>query len=147
MTAAEAGAGDSGFALVEMLVAMAILSLVGLTLARFQTFQLRGAAAVGLAAAARIEADNRIVDALVQPLAPAAAEGTSANLGRRLYWTMVPAPPPDPALTPDLVSITVAVREEPGGRVLARRTVLRPKNLLDGRGDGRQDGAVAGRPA
>ena len=143
MTTAEAGGhhpGDAGFALVEMLVALSILSLVGLTLARFQTFQLRGSSSIALAAGARIEADNRIVDALVMPRAPTQpVEGESENLGRRWHWAMQPAPPPEPALTPDLVSIEVQVRAAAGGPVLARRIVLRPRIL------GGED--PAGRPA
>lgn len=130
MTAADAerpNPDDAGFALVEMLVALAILSLVGLTLARFQTFQLRGGTSITLAAGARIEADNRIVDALVMPRAPTRPiEGESENLGRRWHWAMLPAPPPEPALTPNLVSIRVEVRSAAGGPLLAERMVLRP---------------------
>lgn len=135
MTAAKAPklptpSSEAGFALVEMLVAMAILSLVGLTLARFQTFQLRGTNSVGLAAGARIEADNRILDSLVMPNAPTRPiEGNSENLGRIWHWTIIPSAPPDPALTPNLVAINVQVRAAAGGPVLASRTVLRPIRL------------------
>ena len=61
---------ESGFTLIEMLVAMMLLSLVGLTLARFQTFQLTGATGLATAAAARLEADNIAVDVLAAPAAP-----------------------------------------------------------------------------
>lgn len=133
MTAAEPPqrAGEAGFALVEMLVAFAILSLVGLTLARFQTLQLNGAVRIGRAAAAAIEADNHIIDAIMLPQAPEVPlSGTSDNFGRQWHWTLTPGPPPDPMLTPDLVAIEVRVAATDGGPALATRQVLRRRNQL-----------------
>lgn len=122
--------GEAGFTLIEMLVAMVLLSLVGLTLARFQTFQLAGAANLATAAAARLEADNLAVEVLAAPAAPAAAtDGTSSNAGRQWHYSLTPGPAPDAALLPDLVQVDILVSLQPGGPPLARRTVLR------GRGD------------
>jgi len=135
---------EAGFALVEMLVAMAILGLVGLTLARFQTFQLGGTTSVTLAAAARIEADNRIIDALILPQAPATLiEGENNQLGRHLHWTIGPAPLPGPALPPGLVAIEVRVQAAAGGPTLARRTVLRPAMHASVRAQSRPEGQPA----
>lgn len=121
-------ANEAGFALVEMLVAMLLLSLVGLTLARFQTFQLAGTASARMAAAARLEADNRVIDALAAPQAPVAEQtGSSENMGHRWHWTITPAPTPDPALMPDMVQLTIHLRDRPGGPVLVRRSLLRPR--------------------
>jgi hypothetical protein len=111
-----------------MLVAMVLLSLVGLTLARFQTFQLSGAANLATAAAARLEADNLAVDVLASPAAPAGpSDGTSLNAGREWHYSIATAPAPDQSLTPDLVQVDIAVRLVPDGPVLARRSVLRAR--------------------
>jgi type II secretion system protein I len=118
---------ERGFALIEMLVAMLLLSLVGLTLARFQSFQLSGTANVAAAAAARLEADNRVIDVLAAPRAPLAPEaGTSRNAGRDWRYEIVPGPSPDPVLMPDLVTIDVRVSAA-SGPVLVSRRLLRPR--------------------
>jgi Tfp pilus assembly protein PilV len=111
-----------------MLVAMVLLSLVGLTLARFQTFQLSGAANLATAAAARLEADNLAVDILASPTAPAGpSDGVSSNAGREWHYSISTGPSPDPAAMPDLVQVDIAVTLAPGGPVLARRSVLRAR--------------------
>lgn len=119
---------EAGFTLVEMLVAMMLLSLVGLTLARFQTFQLSGAASLATVAAGRLEADNIAVDVLAAPAAPAATiDGVSSNAGREWHSRITPGPSPDVAALPDLVQVEIAVSLQPGGPVIARRTVLRAR--------------------
>lgn len=138
---------ETGFALVEMLVALLLLSLVGLTLARFQTFQLAGASGLAAAAAARLEADNRAVDLLAMTDAPAAPiAGVSRNVGRDWHWTATPGPSPDPLLMPDLVTLDIAVAAAPGGPPLVTRRLLRPRQLAeDAPGEGaRAAGAAAG---
>lgn len=118
---------EDGFALVEMLVALLLLSLVGLTLARFQTFQLGGAAELSLRAAAALEADNLAIELLLAERAPAAAiAGRSDNAGRRWHWTATPAPPPAPDLLPQTVAIDLAVAAAAGAPPLATRRILRP---------------------
>jgi len=119
---------EAGFALIEMLVAMVLLSLVGLTLARFQTFQLAGTSNIALAATARLEADNRAVDIIAAQTAPQGVEsGTSTNAGIDWYWTATPGPSPDPTLMPDMVSVEVQVSATPGGPPLVRRQLMRPR--------------------
>lgn len=119
---------EAGFTLVEMLVAMLLLGLVGLTLARFQTFQLAGTAGLATSAAARVEADNLAIDALIAPGAPLAEqEGSSLNAGRQWHWRLTPGPSPDPGLMPDLVSIGIDVSQTPGGPILAHRMIVRPR--------------------
>lgn len=121
-------ASEAGFTLIEMLVAMVLLSLVGLTLARFQTFQLSGAANLATAAAARLEADNIAVDVLAAPAAPTGpSDGVSSNAGREWHYSIGSGPSPDPGAMPDLVQVDIAVSLAPGGPVIARRTVLRPR--------------------
>jgi type II secretion system protein I len=116
---------EAGFTLIEMLVAMVLLSLVGLTLARFQTFQLSGAASLAASAGARLEADNLAVDVLAASSAPAApVTGTSVNAGRTWHYSITPGPGPQQQLTPDLMQIDISVSLEPGGPAVATRTLL-----------------------
>lgn len=122
---------EAGFALIEMLVAMVLLSLVGLTLARFQTFQLAGTSNIALAATARLEADNRAIDILAAQAAPQTIEsGTSANAGVDWYWTATPGPSPDQILMPNMVSVEISVSATPNGPPIARRQLLRPREYL-----------------
>lgn len=118
---------ESGFALIEMLVAMLLLSLVGLTLARFQTFQLGGAASLATSAAARLEADNIAIDIMVAPHAPTGTRsGTSHNAGHDWYWQTTTNPSIDDQLLPDMVLIDIAVAPAPGQPPVARRQLIRP---------------------
>lgn len=120
-------AGEAGFALVEMLVAMLILSLVGLTLARFQSFQLAGTANIAAVTAARLEADNVAIDMMATPEAPTGNQsGTSSNAGRNWYWQSSTSGSPDQKLMPDMVRIEIAISTAPGQPALARREVMRP---------------------
>lgn len=122
--------GEGGFTIVEMLVAMLLMGLVGLTLVRFQTFQMAGAGQVATAALARMEADNRAIDLSVQQRAiDGPVTGTSDNGGVNLYWTATPMPPPEGDLFTELVRIEVAVALEPGGPPAAVRAILRPREL------------------
>jgi prepilin-type N-terminal cleavage/methylation domain-containing protein len=121
-------AREAGFSLVEMLVAMLLLSLVGITLARFQTFQLQGTARLAMAAGAGIEADNLAVDLLSATDAPTRAfAGTRRNGGRDWHFAVAPGPSPDPALLPEMVSIVIEVAAREGGPALAVRRLMRPK--------------------
>ncbi len=119
---------EAGFTLIEMLVAMLLLSLVGLTLARFQTFQLQGTASLAAAASARLAADNLAIDLLVAPAAPLSAESGVADVGgRQWHWQVTPAPAPDPVLMPDLVRLDIAVTGAEGGQPIATRSLIRPR--------------------
>ncbi len=121
---------EAGFTLVEMLVAMLLLSLVGLTLARFQTFQLAGTSGLASAAGARLLADNIAVDLLVSPEVPTAPEeGEVNNAGRSWRFRVTPGPSPDPAALPDLVSFEIAVLG-PDGETVASRSIVRRQGEL-----------------
>lgn len=119
---------ERGFALVEMLVAMLLLSLAGLALTRFQTAQLAGTQSAAALAAARIAADNVAVDLMVLPALPAGAiSGSTTLLGETVQWTAAPAASPAAAIAPGLVQLEIATRLAPDGAVVARRTLLRPE--------------------
>lgn len=121
---------EAGFTLIEMLVAMVLLSLVGITLARFQTFQLSGAAGLATSAAARLEADNLAVEVLAAPGAPTGPiSGSSVNAGRTWHHTITPGPVPPTQLAADLVQIDIAVSLQPGGEPIATRSLLRSRGL------------------
>lgn len=118
----------NGFTLVEILVALLLLGLVGLTLVRFQTFQIAGSGRLALAAGARLEADNKVVDFMAAAAPPASAEqGGTVNAGRTWYWSAIPGPSPDPAAMPDAVSIHIAIALTPGGPPLATRDIVRSR--------------------
>lgn len=122
-----AAAGETGFALIEMLVAMLLLSLVGLTLARFQTFQLAGTASLTAISAARLEADNIAIGIMAAPHAPTGSHsGISRNAGHDWHWRTATGPTIDDRLLPDMVRIDIRVSGGPGQPVLAERQVIRP---------------------
>lgn len=125
-----ARAGDRGFALVEMLVAMLLLSLVGLAFTRFQTFQLTGARTTAALVAARIAADNVAVDLAVRPvLAAGPMQGTSRLLGAQVHWTATSRASAAAAIAPGLLQLNIATRLQPDGPDVAQRTLLRPARL------------------
>jgi len=121
---------EAGFTLIEMLVAMVLLSLVGITLARFQTFQLSGASGLTLSTAARLEADNLAVEVLAAPGAPTGQiSGSTINAGQTWHHSITPGPAATGALSADLVQIDIAVSLEPGGEPLATRSLLRSRGM------------------
>ena len=112
--------GSDGFTLVELLVAMALLSMAGLALVGLQRYQLVAVGRLGVATVAAIEADNRATDALVAAK-PAAGAGTATNAGIGFAWSQEVAPGP----VPGTVAVTIRVRAENGGPA-ATRTLVRP---------------------
>lgn len=121
-------AGERGFTLVETLVALLLMALVGLTLVRFQAFQLAGTGQLATAALVRMEVDNRAIDLAVQQRAiDAPVSGMSTNAGIPLYWRAAPAAPPAGDLFAELVRIEVAVALAPDAPPVATRTILRPR--------------------
>lgn len=117
--------GARGFTLIEVLVALAILSIVMLALLRLMTVD--GATAVQIEdrLAAEIVAENAAVDAMVEPGAPdLGVETGSTNLDGRVWeWTRTTVE----TGIPGLVRIEIAVQLEDGRQTLASRTLVRTR--------------------
>ncbi len=97
-----------GFTLLEMLVALSILSLAALALVRLDAFAIRTAAAVDGASIARIVAANAATDILTAPSPPAAGQQSVevSNGGRN--WTVQTnaQPSEDPAVLRIAIAVT-----------------------------------------
>lgn len=80
---------DRGFTLAEVLVALVVFSTAAIGLAHLVTETTSGAGHSRRLALARIEADNRIVEAVTDPavLQAGAMTGTSEQRGLGLAWT------------------------------------------------------------
>lgn len=91
--APDAGAGaatkESGFTLLEMLVALALFSLAALALVRLQGVTLHTAADLDSKAMAQIVARNLMVEVQTDPAPPSMGEeeGEVENGGRRWHWS------------------------------------------------------------
>ncbi|MCS6987419.1 MAG: type II secretion system protein GspI [Sphingomonadaceae bacterium] len=120
---------EAGFTLVEVLVALALVALVGLALVGVQTGQAASALRLKAHQLAAIEADNQAVELLLAPSVPAARLIRPArNGGADFLVETVPGPSPDPERFPRLATVEVRVRAAEGdGPVLARRVLVRPR--------------------
>jgi general secretion pathway protein I len=103
---------DSGFTLVEMLVALAIFSLAALALLRLEGATVSTTALLQEQALAQIVARNLAVEALTDPEPPAfgATRGEAMNAGRRWRWVRVVGRSPEPRIQ----QIRIEVRSERG---------------------------------
>lgn len=112
-----------GFTLIEMMVALAVLSFAGLALIRLESAVARSAATLDASAVAQIVARNIAVEALTdaQPPTLGAAEGVEENGGRRWRWQRTVAPIGDAGA----LRIDVRVSGE-NGAGLGRLMVVRP---------------------
>ncbi|HPF23854.1 MAG: type II secretion system minor pseudopilin GspI [Hyphomonas sp.] len=79
---------DRGFTLAEVLVALLVFSTAAIGLAHLVTETTSGAGHARSLALARIEADNRLVEAVTDPavLQAGAMTGTSEQRGLKLAW-------------------------------------------------------------
>jgi general secretion pathway protein I len=86
--------GESGFTLIEMLVALTVFSLAALALIRLEGASLRGAAMVDRSLLAGIVARNVAVEALTSPQPPAlgTSQGVESNGGRQWHWSRIVQP-------------------------------------------------------
>lgn len=112
-----------GFSLLELLVALAVFSLVVLALLNLAGESIRTAVIVEERVLAGIVAGNRAVEAAVEPLAALAARGEGEEpLGDRDWrWTRSVSATADA----DVLRVDIAVHAAGSDRVLAETVVLR----------------------
>lgn len=115
-------ASQSGFTLLEMLVALAVFSIAALTLINLQRVVLSDTAELGERTIGRIVAQNVAAQALAMPDPPARGteEGEEENAGRVWRWTREVGESPEPSV----LQIDIAVAD-PDGEPAARLTVYR----------------------
>ncbi len=103
---------DGGFTLIEMMVALAIFSLVALTLLKLEGAILRNSGEIETQAMGQIVAHNMAVEILTDPRPPPLGneEGVTDNGGRHWAWSRTTASTADPRL----VRVDIAVRDEAG---------------------------------
>ena len=127
MTARESGfefsrrSPEHGFTLLEMLVAVSVLSIAALALVRLDAFTLRSTADLTASTTAQIVAGNKAVDLTTDPAAPSigAASESVSNGGQTWRVTSRVVATADPRL----LRIDIAVNGN-GGR--ANLTIIRP---------------------
>ena len=112
VVALHAGLRESGFTLLEMLVALAIFSLAALALVRLQAVSARTAVDLRMRTMAQIVARNLMIERLTDPQAPSlgASSGVIENAGRKWPW----AQQVEKADNDRLLVVTVRVDGGPG---------------------------------
>jgi general secretion pathway protein I len=81
-------AAQSGFTLLEMLVALAVLSIAALALVRLDAFTVRSSADLDLRMVARIVAANAAADALTDPAPPTIGQSQSSVTNYGIVWSI-----------------------------------------------------------
>lgn len=117
---------ESGFTLIEILVALAVFSLAALALIRLENADLRGAVVLERTMLADMVARDVALTAVTDARTPAlgTGAGVEVNGGQPWRWTRAVVPTGNPAI----VRIEVAV-QGPGPQVLGRATMVRPASL------------------
>ena len=113
---------ESGFTLIEMLVALAVFSLAALALLRLEGATVTSTARLQDQAVAQIVARNLAVEALTDPVPPAfgRSAGREFNGGRTWSWTRTVARSPEPRIQ----QIRIVVQSQLGPE-RARLTIFR----------------------
>ncbi len=116
-------AGEDGFTLIEIMVALAVFSLAAMALVRLESATIRGASILDETVVAQMVARNIAISAVTDPQAPALGRTTGAevNGGRSWKWTRIVSGTGDVRV----VRIDVAVTNA-GGSVIGRMTMVRP---------------------
>jgi general secretion pathway protein I len=114
---------EHGFTLIELMVALAVFSLVALTLIKLQGAILRNSGEIATRNVGQIVAHNLAVGTLTDPRAPSLglSEGTVVNGGQNWRWTRLTKETADPKL----VRIDIAVVDQTG-RSAGALTLARP---------------------
>jgi general secretion pathway protein I len=114
---------EHGFTLVELMVALAVFSLVALTLIKLQGAIIRNSGEIAVRNVGQIVAHNLAVETLTDPRAPSLgeSEGAVTNGGQQWRWRRVTKETADPKL----VRIDIAVVDQTG-RSAGVLTLARP---------------------
>lgn len=112
----------SGFTLLEMLVAMTILSLAALALIRLDAFTSRASAALNMRALAQVTADNHAISLLTDPVAPTIGTATHAVTNGGVAWQLTTRV----ARTADPELLRIDIRVTGTGGEVATLTTIRP---------------------
>lgn len=114
---------EEGFTLLEMLVAMAVLSLGALALLNLAGQNTRAAGVMEERLFAAVVAENRAVEALTSPAPPTFGEATGTERAGSLdlRWTRRVSP----TAQPGMVRIEVRVAAPDSGRTAGEVTVFR----------------------
>jgi general secretion pathway protein I len=114
---------ESGFTLIEMLVALAVFSLAALALIRLNAATVRTSADVATRTMGQIVAQNIVAETLTDPTAPAIgrAVGTTENGGRSWIWSRTTSRTADPAIVRVDVTVTDPQRRFAGALTVARK--------------------------
>lgn len=115
--------GQRGFTLLEMLVALSIISIAALTLVRLDSYAVRTAGDLDESTLAGIVAQNRAVEIWTDPVPPTIGNSTrrAANAGRDWRVEQRVTRTADESL----LRIDLIVRPE-AGRGQAALTIIRP---------------------
>lgn len=117
---------ESGFTLIEMLVALAVFSLAVMALLNLSGESTRAVSAIEERAFAGVVAENRAVEAQtassLEALGP--AEGTESVGGRTWRWTRRVSDTADAAM----VRVDIAVTRDGDGRRAAELTLFRTRS-------------------
>jgi general secretion pathway protein I len=113
-------ARESGFTLLEMLVALAVFSLAALALLRLEGATVRQTGQLDERMIAQLVARNLAVETLTDPAPPpiGASAGETVNGGRRWRWSRVTSRTPDQRLV--RVDISVATAGAPSVLTIVR---------------------------
>lgn len=117
--------GDSGFSLIEMMVALAVFSLAAMALIRLEGAIIRSASTLDRTMMAQIVARNVAVETLTDAQPPVTGEsrGVEENGGRSWSWRRLTTPLGDQGA----VRVDVSVSDM-DGTALGKLTIVRPPN-------------------
>ena len=118
-------ASESGFTLIEVLVALGVFAIAGLALLQLTHESTRSARALDVRFLAEVEAENLLAETYIEPatLVVGVVSGRSEQRGRQLDWTRTVAPTPRNGL----LRVEVAVTDVETGQTLIRLNALRPE--------------------
>ncbi len=120
---ASAGAGEGGFTLIEIMVALAVFSLAVLALLRLETATIRGASTLDDSLVAGLVARNVANDAITEAQPPVAGRSTGSEVNGGKSWNWVRNV--RATGNASIVRIDVAVANR-SGQIVGRTTAVRP---------------------